>query len=240
MRVIFRSRCCSSARRLLAGCPPQTRLTSTEEGAPEGEQPTEPRRLATTSSGNPAATPVADRRRAAAAPGGADCSSGQICVGARCRYPETSVAGEILAAAAAAQATGGDHVGAMATYDEAFRASARQRAPVPPEIACASAALILQAGPPTPKRASAALSGPTSASGPASPVWPERAEVRIALARLRFEGLTLELFDREDPQERFFTAEPSRPTADAITLDAADAGPRAAGAERATPACARC
>jgi hypothetical protein len=146
-----------------------------------------------------------------------DCPSDQVCVEHGCRYRETSVAGEILAAAAAAQVEAGDWQGAMRAYDDAIAAFDTARRPVPPDIYCASAVLLL--------RTSADGEGRERGARRADqcfraslPGFEPREEVTRALSRLRFEGLDSALFDRVDPAERFFTAEATRPTLDALTI----------------------
>ncbi len=147
-----------------------------------------------------------------------DCSSDQVCVAGACRYLHTSVAGEVLATAAEAQVEAGDWEGAMRTYEQAMERFEQRDAPVPPEVLCASAALILRTATDAEARERGARRADQCfrASVPGSP---ERAEVRRAVARLRFEGLDVALFDRQDPAERFFTQEPSRPTVDALAID---------------------
>lgn len=147
-----------------------------------------------------------------------DCPSDQVCVASACRYRETSVAGEILATAAQAQVEVGDWEGAIRTYDQAIEHYETAHAPVPPELLCRSAALILRtaADPEARERGARRADGCFRASLPGAA---EREEVRRAVARLRFEGLDTGLFDRAEPAERFFTQEPSRPTVDALAID---------------------
>ncbi|MDQ3032278.1 MAG: hypothetical protein M3Y87_07675 [Myxococcota bacterium] len=147
-----------------------------------------------------------------------DCPSDQVCVRAACRYRETSVAGEILATAAQGQVEAGDWEGAIRTYDQAFEQFETAHAPIPPELLCASASLILR----TATEAEARERGTRRADQcfrASLPGAPEREEVRGAVARLRFEGLDTALFDRDEPAERFFTQDPSRPTIDALAID---------------------
>ncbi|HEY8427058.1 MAG TPA: hypothetical protein VIL20_01735, partial [Sandaracinaceae bacterium] len=141
-----------------------------------------------------------------------------VCVDSRCRYRETSVAGEVLASAAEAQAEAGDWNGAIETYEQAFRAFESAGAPVPPELACGAAELILR----TATDAEARERGARRADQCfriTLPGDPSRLAVRRALARLRFEGLEIALFDRDEPAERFFTQEASRPTVDAVEVE---------------------
>lgn len=200
----------------LSGCQRRTSLTADPE-------PTE----GSDSDGDEASGGGAGQRRAQASrrpPAGAtctgrdDCSSDQVCVGGTCHYRSTSVAGEVLASAAAAQAEAGDWEGAIETYDQAFEAFSERDAPVPPSIACDAAELTLR----TATDAEAREKGATRADlcfRTTVPGHPGRAAVRRALARLRFEGLDIALFDADDPAERFFVREASRPTVDAVQVD---------------------
>lgn len=198
----------------LTGCQRRAGIT--------GEAP-EPRPAAEESpsaGATPARRARASRRPAAGATcsGRDDCTSDQVCVDSRCRYRETSVAGEVLASAAEAQAEAGDWNGALDTYEQSFRAFESTDAPVPPEIACGAAALILR----TATDAEARERGARRADlcfRITVPGDPNRLAVRRALARLRFEGLEIALYDRDEPAERFFTQEPSRPTVDAVEID---------------------
>lgn len=147
-----------------------------------------------------------------------DCTSDQICVEHRCAYRTTSVAGEILAAAAEAQARAGNWDGAIESYDAAFREFEARGAPVPPEIACAAAELMLRTGTDPETRERGAQRADLCFRHTV-PNHPARTEVRRALARLRFDGLELGRFDQEDPAARFFTQEPSRPTLESVVVD---------------------
>ncbi|MBZ0116321.1 MAG: hypothetical protein K8H88_04985, partial [Sandaracinaceae bacterium] len=133
------------------------------------------------------------------------------------QYRTTSVAGEVIAAAAEAQAEAGDWAGAIESYDQAFDAFRRHDAAVPPEIACAAASLMLRTATDQEARERAAqradLCFRTSVPGD-----PRRNDVRRAIARLRFEGLDLAAFDQSEPATRFFTQQPSRPTVDAVQV----------------------
>jgi hypothetical protein len=147
-----------------------------------------------------------------------DCPTDQVCVERVCRYRETSVAGEILATAAAAQVEAGDWDGAIRTYEEALERFEAANAPVPPEVLCASAALILRTATDSESRERGAQRADACFRS-SLPGSPQREEARRAVARLRFEGLDVALFDRVDPAERFFTREPSRPTLDALAIE---------------------
>lgn len=147
-----------------------------------------------------------------------DCPSEQVCVEHRCRHRETSVAGEILATAAQGQLEAGDWEGAVRTYDQAIEHFEAANAPVPPEILCGSAALMLRTATDADGRERGARRADACFRA-SLPGTPAREEVRRALARLRFEGLDTALFDRAEPAERFFTQEPSRPTVDALAID---------------------
>jgi hypothetical protein len=147
-----------------------------------------------------------------------DCPSDQVCVDRSCRYRTTSIAGEILSTSAAAQVEAGDWEGAVRTYDQAIEAFNTAHAPVPPELLCESAAIILRTSTDAEGRERGAQRADRCFRS-SLPGFPPREEVRRAVARLRFEGLDVALFDRADPAERFFTAEPSRPTVDALAID---------------------
>jgi hypothetical protein len=143
-----------------------------------------------------------------------DCPSDQACIEQRCRFRETSVA-----TAARGQVEAGDWEGAIRTYDQALEQFAAVDAPVPSEILCGSASLILR----TASDGEARERGASRADlcfRSSLPGAPEREEVRGAVARLRFEGLDTALFDRPEPAESFFTRDASRPTIDALAIDA--------------------
>jgi len=147
-----------------------------------------------------------------------DCSGDQVCVQGTCRYRATSVSGELLAAAAAAQEATGDWQGAMETYESAFERFREADAPVPPSIGCLAAELTLRNA----TDAESRERGATQADlcfRTTVPAHPARRPVLAALARLRFEGLDMNLFDGEEPAERFFTREATRPTVDVVRSD---------------------
>lgn len=146
------------------------------------------------------------------------CTSDQVCVDGRCRYRDTSVTGEVLASAAEGQSESGDWSGALETYEQAIAAFERQRAPVPPEVACGAAELALRTATDSEGRERGARRADLCFRI-TLPGDPARLAVRRALARLRFEGLEIALFDRVDPAETFFTQQPSRPTVDAVTVE---------------------
>src|SRR5690606_30134858 len=130
-------------------------------------------------------------------------TSDQICVEGRCQYRATAVSGEILVSAAEAQARAGDWAGAIETYDLAFERFREADAPVPPEVACGAAELILR----TATDADARERGARRADlcfRITVPGHPQRDNVRRALARLRFDGLTVESFDGDTPAPTFF------------------------------------
>lgn len=147
-----------------------------------------------------------------------DCSSDQICVESRCRPGTTSVAGEVLAQAAASQAEVGDWDGAMRSYEQSIERYEQLDIPAPPEVLCGSASLILRTAvdPEARERGARRADQCFRATVPGAPI---RDDVSRAIARLRFEGLDVALFDRQDAAERFFTQDPSRPTIDALAID---------------------
>ncbi|MCA9605106.1 MAG: hypothetical protein KC619_05905 [Myxococcales bacterium] len=147
-----------------------------------------------------------------------DCTSDQLCVEGQCDYRTTSVSGEILAAAAEAQEQTGDWEGAIETYQGAFDRFRQADAPVPPRIACAAAALTLRtARDPEARERGARQADLCFRSAVAG--HPARLPVQRALARLRYEGLEIAHFDEDDPAERFFTSEQSRPTVDVVQVE---------------------
>ncbi len=170
----------------------------------------------------PVSAPSAPARPAPVAAGSScratfDCPEGQLCVGAVCRYAQSSVAGEVLATAARALAAQGDEAGAARLYGEAVEAFATRRRPVPPELLCAAAASALRAARTTDERERAAKRADDCFRN-SLPGAPEREPVRQALTRLRYEGLDLAHFDEPSPAGRFFTREPQRPTLDAVEV----------------------
>ena len=154
-----------------------------------------------------------------------DCPSEQVCVRSTCRHRDTSQAGEVLAVGASKQMEAGDYLGALATFGEAIEEFEAVSAPLSPEVACGAALAALKGANEEDRRERAAREAyrcfRNSLSGD-----PMRVEVQIALARLRFDGLDLRLFDASEVPPSFFTQAPSRPTADAIQiqLDLPDSG----------------
>lgn len=203
---------------LIAGCRPKAEPLGAEEPAAEergdeatgeGPAPVDDRGQRAQASRRPAAGSTCSGRD--------DCTSDQICVEHRCQYRITSVAAEVLAAAAEAQAEAGDWEGAIDTYQISFDRFREQDAPVPPDIACGAAELILR----TARDAEARERGARTADHcfrSTVPGYPGRVAVRRALARLRYEGLDITTFDGDEPAERFFTGEQSRPTVDAVQV----------------------
>ncbi len=149
----------------------------------------------------------------------ADCPSEQVCVEASCRHRRTSVAGEILASSAQSLASAGDWDGAIATYRSAIEAFQATHAPVPAEVVCEQAALMLSTATDPEHREAGAVQADACFRA-SLPGFAPREEVRRAVARLRFQGLDVALFDDDEPAARFFTQEQSAPTVDAIELEA--------------------
>ncbi|MEM9191001.1 MAG: hypothetical protein AAGF12_17580 [Myxococcota bacterium] len=189
---------------LLAGCEQPSAVAEQTDESAEGEA---------VSPGRRGRTPPAG----ATCRGRDDCSSDQACVEGHCRHRRSSTAGEILAAGAKGQLRAGDFRGAIATYRDAIRAFERAEAPIPAEVACGAAGASLRAAEDEASREAAAAQADrcfrTSLPGD-----PARREVQEALARLRFDGLDIALFDQDEPPSQFFTQSPSRPTADAIVI----------------------
>lgn len=146
------------------------------------------------------------------------CGGDQVCVAHVCRARVTSVSGEIFAASAVSLAESGDWEGALRAYDESMAAYVASSAPVPPDLSCASAALLLRNARDAEGRERGAQRADRCFRD-SPPGFGPRDDVRRALARLRFEGLDLALFDRPEPAERFFTVAPSRPSVDAVQVE---------------------
>ncbi len=146
-----------------------------------------------------------------------DCPAEQVCVEGRCRYEQSSVAGEVLASAAATLTAQGDERAAAALYGEAVEAFARARRPVPPKLLCEAAAVALRAARSTDERERAA-SRADDCFRNSLPGAPVRTPVHKALARLRYEGLELAHYDEANPAGRFFTKEAARPTPDVVEV----------------------
>lgn len=182
-------------------------------GQPAGPTPAaEPRPAPVVDeAGEPIALPAGS-----ACTGTGDCPESQVCVEAHCRHVATSASGEILATAARAQFAAGDLEGAVRTFDQAIDAYARAGAPAPPGLLCSAAQASLSTGDAA-LRESAAARADACLRG-SLPGDPDRASVLAALGRLRFDGIELAAFDADEPPERFFTQEPSRPTVDAIRI----------------------
>jgi hypothetical protein len=147
-----------------------------------------------------------------------DCPSDQVCISATCRYRETSVAGEILGASADALVTAGDWQGATRAYDDAIQAFNDAHAPVPADLLCHSASVLLGTSTDADGRERGAHRADQCFRS-TLPGHPLRADVGRAVARLRFEGLDVSLFDRAEPADRYFTNEVTRPTIDALDID---------------------
>jgi len=202
------------AATLLLGC---QRRPSQPSGGGESDS--------TESGGGGASSGSSDRAQASRRPpagatcdGRDDCTSDQVCVESRCRYRATSVSGEILAAAAHAQGATGDWGGAIETYQAAFTRFHEQDAPIPPSVVCAAAELTLRSATDPEARERGARQADLCFRTTV-PAHPARQGVMQALARLRYEGLDISLFDAEEPAERFFTQEPSRPTVDVVETE---------------------
>lgn len=176
---------------------------------------------------------------AAALPPGAtcanvsDCSADQVCVGQICRPQRTSVAGEILAAVATEQLESGETGTALATFQEALTAFEEAGAPVPPGVLCGAANATLRSA----SDAQTREIGARLADGcfrNSLPGHPARAPVNETLAGMRYDGLWLAAFDAAEPEERYFTAQPSRPSADSVQVDMAIPENDGPGYEEAT------
>jgi len=148
-----------------------------------------------------------------------DCPSDQVCVESRCRHRDTSVAGEILASSARALAEAGDWEGAIEAYGDANDAYDAAHAPVPAELLCDQATLMLSTAT-TPEAREAGAARADACFRASLPGFGPREDTRRAVARLRFQGLDVSLFDRPTPATRFFTQAQSPPTVDAVVVEA--------------------
>ncbi|MBN8612185.1 MAG: hypothetical protein J0L92_16440 [Deltaproteobacteria bacterium] len=157
-----------------------------------------------------------------------DCPSDQVCVESRCRHRHTSVAGEILASSAHALAEAGDWEGAIEAYSDATHAYEAAHAPVPAELTCDQATLMLSTAT-TPEAREAGAARADACFRASLPGFAPREETRRAVARLRFQGLEVALFDQEQPAARFFTQAQSPPTVDAIVVEATLTGDEQGG-----------
>lgn len=149
-----------------------------------------------------------------------DCGEARLCVAQVCQHAASSASGEILLAAGRAQGKVGDTLNALRSFTEARLAYEKMDAPVPPALYCDAAMAALLAG-----AASEDVAMKEQGAKDAHlcfrhtlPGDAIRATVGAALAKLRFDGLDLALFDEETPAERYFTKPPSRPTPDAIDI----------------------
>lgn len=145
------------------------------------------------------------------------CPGEQVCTDGRCRYRQTSAAGEVLAVAARDQFEQSDLAGAVRTYDKALEAYEEAKAPLPPKVVCGAATAALKEAGSEPARERAAKRADACLRN-SMPGDPHRTEVLEALAKLRYEGLALKAFDAAKPADRFFTKEPQRPTVDAVQI----------------------
>ena len=190
---------------LLTGCPPPPNAEVRGAGqTAEGES--RPRRAANVI--DPAGGSCAGR---------SDCASDQACVDGQCRYRKTSIEGEALAVAAAAQREAGDSPSALQTYRQAIAAFESAHAPVPPHVSCEAAAVALDVHGEEQERERAAELADTCFRD-SLPGFALRGEVLRRVGRLRYDGLHLANFDRDQPPDRFFTDQSSRPTVDAIEI----------------------
>jgi len=138
-------------------------------------------------------------------------------VAGSCRFRHTSVQGEVLTTAANAQLETGDVSGAVRTYDQVLEAYSAEEAPMPAAVICGAADAALRAAETSAEREVAATRADACFRG-SLPGDPARATVLRAIGRLRYDGLDLSLFDREQSATHFFTEDPSRPTVDAVEI----------------------
>lgn len=146
-----------------------------------------------------------------------DCGSGRACVESRCQSLETSIAGELLAAAGRELYLAGDMRGAIDAYNDAFIAFERKGLVAPPDVLCEAAETAIAAGDAEiPRDQAARLVHECALSS--LPFSKARTAALEALSRLRHDGLSLERLDRDAPADAYFTARPLRPTADSIAV----------------------
>lgn len=192
---------------LLCGCPKPAARSSNGDSIASPEVTDEPAE----------STPQRNVIAGTACRGRDDCMSDQVCMLNICRARRASAAGEILAASARGQLEAGDAAGALHSFDDAMQRYRAADAPIPPEVFCGAAAAALR-GAVTPENREDAAKRSDACFRNSLPYDPSRTEVRSGLARLRYDGLDLALFDRATPADRFFTQPPTRPTIDAIEI----------------------
>lgn len=145
------------------------------------------------------------------------CGENQTCAAGVCRHVSTSIEGEVLAVGAQNQMAAGDHQGALNTFGQARQAFEAKGAPLPPAVACGAAVVALRVVEDEASREVAALEADRCFRN-SLPGAPLREAVQAGIAKLRFDGIDLALFDAAEASTKFFVEEPSRPTADAIQV----------------------
>ena len=212
--------CAALAAALVPGCQRRPGPTEAPEEAPEAGPEDEASESESSDQTGTTRRAQASRRppSGATCTGRGDCTSDQICVQGACVYRASSVSGEILASAAAAQEATGDWEAAIETYNAAFARFREDHAPVPPAIGCRAAVLTLRNARDADAREQGArqadLCFRSTVAG-----HPARTPVMRALSRLRYEGLDMAAFDRSEPAAQFFTEEASRPTVDVVRTE---------------------
>jgi hypothetical protein len=146
-----------------------------------------------------------------------DCGPERVCVESHCRSIHTSIGGEVLAASGRELFLAGDPAAAFESYREAIQAFDRRDVAVPPEVRCEAAEAGLLAGDRAVPRDQAARLAHECALESLPGSAPRRKALE-ALARLRFDGLSVERLDRDAPADAYFTARPSRPSPDAVQV----------------------
>ncbi len=197
----LRTASCLMAACLVAGCP--TRETQRTEPTLE--------------------TPVRARATTAVSTAGAtcrgrqDCAHDHNCVHEVCRHQRTNVRAEILIEAARGLLTAGDTRSAVEAFDEGFDAYDASDAPIPPEALCdgAIAALQVREGDQVREHAARLADRCLRESLPGDA---RRVQVLAGLARLRHDGIDLNLFDAPDPPDQYYTLEPTVPGADSVAV----------------------
>src|SRR5690554_7977543 len=160
---------------------------------------------------------VEDRPAGETCSSSADCGQDRACVESRCQTLETSIAGELLAAAGHELYLAGDMRGAIDAYNESFISFERKGLIAPPDILCEAAETAIAAGDAEIPRDQAARLVHDCALA-SLPFSKARTAALEALSRLRHDGLSLERLDRDAPADAYFTNRPARPSPETIAV----------------------
>lgn len=160
---------------------------------------------------------VEDRPAGETCSSSADCGQDRACVESRCQTLETSIAGELLAAAGRELYLAGDMRGAIDAYNESFISFERKGLIAPPDILCEAAETAIAAGDAEIPRDQAARLVHECALA-SLPFSKARTAALEALSRLRHDGLSLERLDRDAPADAYFTNRPARPSPETVAV----------------------